>query len=296
VPIGHQQDRRSGRRHLHQPHRGRRRHHGGRRARGDSPAVEPISHAIGLGGDAERLTRQGGEGTIRGWPFRRSAHRPQSRDPVPRGSDRRVRQLAHRWIHRRGGVVKPVARVNRSARMPAEAATKVGRSATKHDRHVESSGHGHVRPSPRVAFTEMDRRPGGGLERARSPLIMIAHVAPVIAIRVPTSHSIDGPMTVTSRTAALSGFPRALLASRCDHESIGPATGTPADWWPQRPRSCTVVSSPARCTTRLIARRPRGAWPRTRARIPTGTGHAALARATQAVRCGNRTARAACGR
>ena len=128
-------------------------------------AFEPISHAIRLGGDAERATHQGGERPIRRWLLRRPAHRPQSRDPVPGGSDSRIRQLTRAWMHLGGGVVEPVTGVNRAPRKPAEAATQVGRSATEHDRHVESAGHGHVRPSPGLAFTDIDRRSGGGLEQ-----------------------------------------------------------------------------------------------------------------------------------
>ena len=161
--------------------------------------------------DAERAAHQRGERPIRRWLLRRPAHHPQPRDPVPGGSDGSIRQLARAWMH--------------LARRRSEAGHRREPRAphTRRSRHACRSIGCRARPARRIRrATAMYARvpawhspisigrPGGGLEHAVAiararPSTAIAHGAPVIAIRVPTSHSSSGPMTVTSRTAARVG-------------------------------------------------------------------------------------------
>ncbi len=68
--------------------------------------------------------------------------------------------------------------------------------------------------------------------------------------------SISGPRSVTSRAAAFSGFPSIVFPSLRAGRSIAPATGTPLDWYPQRPRSCTDVSMPVFLTISSIVISP----------------------------------------
>ena len=80
------------------------------------------------------------------------------------------------------------------------------------------------------------------------PLQVTSKSAPHTATIAGASNSSSGPISVISSVAASRRLPTSRLASRCENVSIGPATGTPAAWYPQRPRSCTVVNRPGRTT------------------------------------------------
>ncbi len=79
------------------------------------------------------------------------------------------------------------------------------------------------------------------------PLVS-ANVAPATAQVTSVLASSSGPINVTSSAAADAGLPTRRFARMCEYSSIGPATGTPCDCAPQRPRSWTVVNIPGRVT------------------------------------------------
>ena len=102
--------------------------------------------------------------------------------------------------------------------------------------------------SPSFSSTTRHEPTGRPLtEKPRSPPAKTAAPQP--------QTSSSGPSSVTSSAAAPSGLPSIALPRRSAGRSIAPATGTPLDWKPQRPRSCTEVSIPARLTlSSVIAR------------------------------------------
>ena len=110
-----------------------------------------------------------------------------------------------------------------------------------------------------VRSTEAQHRPGLR-DHARSPIgctalssIHSSNSAPATATARASSKRRVGPASVTSSVAAARTLPTSAFASRCANGSIGPATGTPLDWYPQRPRSCTVVCRPGESTSNLPA-------------------------------------------
>ena len=67
------------------------------------------------------------------------------------------------------------------------------------------------------------------------PSIDALSSAPVMATSVCCSNRNSGPSTVASSTAESAGLPTSAFASRYARRSIGPETGTPRSWYPQRP-------------------------------------------------------------
>src|ERR1700730_17471864 len=80
------------------------------------------------------------------------------------------------------------------------------------------------------------------------PSTVNSNSAPVTARTRSSSNSSSGPSSVTSSVAASAWFPTIAFARRGEQGSIGPATGTPRDWSPHRPRSWIVVNIPALIT------------------------------------------------
>ena len=81
---------------------------------------------------------------------------------------------------------------------------------------------------------------------------------PVSAISASRSKVSPGPMREVSSAAAHSSFPTNRLPMRSAWRSMAPPAGTPSCWCPTRPRSWTVVCSPA-VTTRSVMTTPASA-------------------------------------
>ena len=97
--------------------------------------------------------------------------------------------------------------------------------------------------------------------------------------------------SVTSISAAASSLPASRFATRAAKQSSAPDVPTPIPRKPFRPRSCTVVSGPARKIVALILSNCRIL----RARSDKGAPDRPLAKGP-ADRAGHRTTRAACAR
>src|SRR5690242_10435733 len=76
--------------------------------------------------------------------------------------------------------------------------------------------------------------------------------APVTATVTAPSASSRRPPRTHSIAAADSALPTSRLASRYEPTSAAPATPTPAENHPGRPRSCTVAYGPGRTTRRAV--------------------------------------------
>ena len=219
--------------------------------------VEPEAHAIGAGGD--RCTAP---------TAARRARRPRS---SPSCGPRRTRMRAGR----RSAIVRaavdsaactgddatslaPSGRRSPAAqRAPVDAAHRARRDASRGCR-ASAARRCRRRRRGRRARRSAARRTAGAIRPARMNGVSdgdaagrrssSSNSAPATATIRSSSNSSSGPSSVISSVAASRALPTSALARRCDTGSIGPATGTPRAWNPQRPRSCTVVSIPGLTT------------------------------------------------
>jgi hypothetical protein len=129
-------------------------------------------------------------------------------------------------------------------RLPSTAGTAMPPSTATYDRSPDDA-----RPMRTVAPAGTAR---GRPQSAGRASIVTAHRAPVTASVAAVKARNVQPVSVTSSPAADSGLPTSRFASRSAPRSRAPARGTPKCASPTRPRSCTVVRTPARMTERLL--------------------------------------------